>query len=102
MPWRLKTVPRVTVTSVPTGKAALSTAIRVSRACSSAADTERRMAESESLIALHDRPFPVIPQKLWTPVQGHSGGFVLTGQPYTRSMAFHRRIDREPVGTTGG
>ena len=41
MPWRLKTVPRVTVTSVPTGNAALSTAIRVSSACSSAADTER-------------------------------------------------------------
>ena len=24
------------------------------------------------------------------------------GQPYTRGMAFHRRIDREPVGTSGG
>ena len=108
MPWRLKTVPRVTVTSVPTGNAALSTAIRVSRACSSAADTERRMGFAESLIALHDRQFRAIPQKLWTTVQPLPRGLVPPGQAYTSQMAFQRGIDGsdpvrgEPISTTGG
>ena len=100
MQWRLKTVPRVTVTRVPTGNAALSIAMRESRSCSSAPDTERRMLE-ESVIALHDRHFRPIPQKLWTVVLPHPAALVPPGL-HSLVMAFHRRIDSEPVGTSGG
>ena len=46
--------------------------------------------------------FRALPQKLWTGVQAPRGGLVRAGQAYTPPMAFHRRIDREPIGTTGG
>jgi hypothetical protein len=107
MPWRLNTVPLVTVTRVPAGNAALSTAIRASRSHSSVAETERRMVGAWSLIALHDRHFPAHPQKLWTAVQAAPARLVRPGL-HSLAMAFQRGIDGsdpvrgEPIAATGG